>query len=89
MTKRQWRREATKDESGIGNGRQIKYMAQMQEMMFKNQPKSYPLLEALFKRAGMTYTLSAKQQETLKRMLEATAAKEAAKQEVESADEVK
>lgn len=76
MTKRLWRREA-KD----GNGRQIKYMAQMQEMMFKTQAKGYPLLDALFKRAGMTYVLTNKQQEALKNMIE--------KSKEESVDEVK
>lgn len=65
MTKRLWRREAKN-----GNGRHIKYMAQMQEMMFKTQPRTYPLLDKLFEHAGMTYVLSNKQQQTLKGMIE-------------------
>jgi len=60
-----WRKQAKN-----GNGRAIKRAAQMQEMIMQNSPKTYPLLDSLFKRAGMTYSLSKRQQETLQRMIE-------------------
>ena len=60
-----WRKLATK-----GNGRAIKHQMLMQEMMTKGAVRTYPLLEALFKRASMTYNLSAKQQEVLKKMID-------------------
>lgn len=71
-----WRRMAKKDEDGRRNGRQIKYHMWMEEQMFKKQARSYPLLDALFKRAGMSYVLSNAQKATLKRMIEEAQAKE-------------
>lgn len=53
-----------------GNGRKIKQMAQIQEMIFKKEPKGYPLLDALLKRSGMTFVLSKNQQAALKSMIE-------------------
>jgi hypothetical protein len=50
----------------------------MQEMMMKGTPRTTPLLEALFKRAGMTYNLSKKQQAVLKNMVDESKAKEEA-----------
>lgn len=66
-----WRKLAMK-----GNGRHIKQHMLMQEMMVRNAPRTYPLLDALFKRAGMSYALSQKQQETLKKMVEESNAAE-------------
>jgi len=53
MTKKLWRREAKKELSGRRTGRQIKYARQMEEAMFKNAVKIYPLLDALFKRSNV------------------------------------
>lgn len=52
---KQWRREAMKEgkKDGRRPGRSIKAGAQMQYMLFKGAPKTYPLLAALFARAGM------------------------------------
>lgn len=63
-----WRKLAMKN--GKGTGRAIKYRMWMEEQAFKSSARSYPLLDALFKRAGMTYALSNKQQETLRGMIE-------------------
>lgn len=52
------------------NGRQIAYQMRMSEVISKQMKRSYPLLDELFKRAGMTYVLSKKQQETLAGMIE-------------------
>lgn len=51
-----WRKEAMKEgkQNGARPGRRIKNAAQMQEMMFRRLPKSHPLLNALFKRAGIS-----------------------------------
>lgn len=68
-----WRKLASK-----GNGRSIKQTMMMQEMMMKGTPRTTPLLEALFKRAGMTYNLSKKQQAVLKNMVDESKAKEEA-----------
>lgn len=58
MTKRLWRKEAKKTvgEDGVvrRNGRQLKQMGLMQDYFFKNSPKTYPLLNALFDRVGLT-----------------------------------
>ena len=52
-----WRRLAKKtvDETGatVRDGRAIKRGYQMQEMFMKQLPKTYPLLDALFARAGV------------------------------------
>ena len=64
-----WRKLAKK-ENGVRNGRSIKHTMLMQELMMKNAVRTTPLLEALFKRAGMSYSLSKKQQEALKNMIE-------------------
>lgn len=63
-----WRKQSMT--AGKRSGRQIKRAAQMQEMIMQNSPKTYPLLDSLFKRAGMAYSLSKRQQETLQRMIE-------------------
>lgn len=52
------------------NGRSIKNQIQMSEYFTKRSKRSYPLLDALFKKAGIQYTLTAKQQEALKTMIE-------------------
>lgn len=67
-----WRKMATK-----GNGRSIKYSMAMQEAMMRGTARTYPLLEALFKRAGMSYSLSNRQQDVLKNMIDESKAKEA------------
>lgn len=77
-----WRKMAKKTD-GIGNGRKIKYQMQMEEMMFKNLPKKYPLLDALFERAGITYALSKQQQSVLARMIENTKVKQEKTNEAE------
>ena len=50
-----WRKlamvEGKKD--GKRPGRQIKQMFAMQEYLFKQQPRMNPLLESMFKRAGL------------------------------------
>ena len=71
-----WRKLAKKDESGKRNGRQIAYEFRMGEQMNKYTAKTYPLLEALYKRAGITYALTKKQQEILKQMAAEAAAQE-------------
>lgn len=53
-----WRKLAKKEyDPKVGgivrNGRQIKYMHQMQEYIFKQQPRVYPLLAQLFVHSGM------------------------------------
>lgn len=52
---KQWRREAMKEgkKDGRRPGRGIKAGAQMQAYIFKGMPKTYPLLAALFKNAGI------------------------------------
>lgn len=65
-----------KEEIYKRTGRQIRYEYFIGEQLSKNQPKTYPLLESLFKRAGMTYTLSKKQQEALKKMAAEAVAQE-------------
>lgn len=63
-----WRKQSMT--AGKRSGRQIKQAARMQEMMMAGSPKTYPLLEAMFKCAGVTYNLSKAQQVTLQRMIE-------------------
>ena len=63
-----WRKIAKKDEFGKRNGREIAYNLRMQEMMLKTSARTYPLLDALFKHAGVRWTLSKAQQEQLKVM---------------------
>lgn len=63
-----WRKLGRKQEDGTRTGRSIKYQMQMSEYFLKNSKKSYPLLDALFKHAGVTYALTAKQQEALQAM---------------------
>ena len=46
-----WRKMAMKE--GKGTGRQIKYMHQMQEAAFKNQPRIYPLLARVLIHSGI------------------------------------
>lgn len=70
-----WRKLAKKEyneQTGMveRNGRSIKHTMLMQELMMKNAPRTTPLIEALFKRAGMSYNLTNKQQEVLKKMIE-------------------
>ena len=66
-----WRKLAKKDpDTGRRNGRDIAYQLRMSDMMSKQSKKSYPLLEALFKKASMTYILTKKQQDALKTMIE-------------------
>jgi hypothetical protein len=65
-----WRRTAKKDENGKRTGREIKSMMQWSEAMGKTAKLSYPLLDALFTRAGVRYTLTAKQVEALKSIKE-------------------
>lgn len=77
-----WRKLAKKENAGTDfekrNGREIKHQIMMSEQMGKSQKKSYPLLEALFKKAEIRYALTKKQQEALIQL----AAEEAAKDEV-------
>lgn len=60
------------------NGRSIKHNMMMQELMMKNIARTTPLLEALFKRAGIQYSLTKKQQEVLQKMIEESKNKETA-----------
>lgn len=46
-----WRKLAMVN--GKRSGRQIKYMHQMQESIFKQQARTYPLLSQLFASAGI------------------------------------
>ena len=71
-----WRKLAKKNELGVSDGRQIKQQLQMSEMMTKQSKMTYPLLEVLFKKAGIEYALTKKQQEALKTMLAEQAAKD-------------
>lgn len=77
-----WRKLAKKEfneQTGMveRNGRSIKQTMVMQELMMKNAPRTTPLLEALFKRAGMSYSLSKKQQAALKKMIDESKKEEA------------
>lgn len=66
-----WRKLAKKDPvTGKRDGRDIAYQLRMSEIMGKTQPKTYPLLEALFKKMGLRYVLTAKQVEALKAIKE-------------------
>ena len=47
-----WRKQSMKE--GKGSGRGIKRANQMQELMFKSSVRTYPLMEAMFARAGIT-----------------------------------
>ena len=67
-----WRKLSKKQPDGSRPGRQIAHQMRMFEVLSKQSKKSYPLLDALFDRAGITYVLSRKQQETLKTMIEST-----------------
>jgi hypothetical protein len=71
MTKRAWRKEGKNH-----NGRGIKNFNMMMQAMSKKQPRTYPLLESLFDRAGVSYSLSKKQQDVLKKMVDETKSKE-------------
>lgn len=46
----------------VRNGRQIKYMYQMQENLFRQQPKVYPLLARILVHSGIA-TLAPQDQE--------------------------
>ena len=46
-----WRKMAMAE--GKGTGRKIKYMHQMQEAAFKNQPRIYPLLARVLVHSGI------------------------------------
>lgn len=50
-----WRKMAMKQgkKDGVGPGRRIKHMMQMEESFFKNSTKTYPLLMKMFVRAGI------------------------------------
>lgn len=84
-----WRKLSKKEKDGTRTGRSIKHQMQMAEMIGKQNKITYPLLDTLFERAGIRYTLSKKQQETLKKMAEEAAAQEASKQTEEKLDETK
>lgn len=65
-----WRKLAKKDPvSGTRNGRSIAYQLRMGETMGKTQAKTYPFLDALLKKAGISYVLTKKQQDQLKTMV--------------------
>lgn len=66
-----WRKLARKDpDTGKRDGREIAYQLRMSDMMSKQSKKTYPLLETLFNKAGMSYVLTKKQQDALKDMIE-------------------
>jgi predicted solute-binding protein len=67
-----WRKLSKKQPDGSRTGRQIAHQMRMFEALSKQSKKSYPLMDALFERAGFTYVLTRKQQETLKTMIEST-----------------
>ena len=76
-----WRKLAKKEPvTGKRNGREICYQLRMSEQMSKLSAKTTPLLESLFKRAGVTYTLTKKQQEQVKKMAEEAASQQAEKE---------
>lgn len=64
------------------NGRSIKQTMIMQELMTKNMARTTPLIDALFKRAGIQYSLSKKQQAVLKKMVEESKDQETANEAV-------
>lgn len=66
-----WRKQAKKDPvTGQRNGRQIRQQQYISEQMFKNLKLSYPLLDALIERSGITFVMSKKEQAMLKQMIE-------------------
>lgn len=56
-----WRKLAMKE--GKGTGRRIKSMYQMQEHLFKQQPKVYPLLARVLVHSGIATLAPATAQE--------------------------
>jgi len=54
------------------NGREIAYQLRMGEMVSKYQAKSYPLLDALIKKAGIKFVMSKKEEIKLQEMLKET-----------------
>ena len=69
-----WRKQAkkTKDKNGheiSRNGRQIRYESFIGESMLKLQPRTYPLLDALFERSGIKFVMSKKEEAKLAEMI--------------------
>jgi predicted transcriptional regulator len=77
-----WRKQAKKDPvTGKRNGRQIRYEGYISEQVLKYQPKSYPLLDALIQKSGITFVMSKKEQSKLEELI-ASANKETANETV-------
>lgn len=73
-----WRKLATKDPiTGQRNGREIAYRLRMSDQTSKFQTKTYPLLDALIKKAGIKFVMSKKEEAKLAEMI-ASANKETA-----------
>ena len=65
-----WRKQAKKDPvTGNRNGRQIRYQSFVSEQVLKYQPKSYPLLDALIEKSGITFVMSKKEQAKLEELI--------------------
>ena len=65
-----WRKQAKKDPvTGKRNGRQIRYQSFVSEQVLKMQPKSYPLLDALIEKSGITFVMSKKEQAKLEELI--------------------
>ena len=73
-----WRKQAKKNPvTGQRNGRQIRYQGFMSEQILKLQPRTYPLLDALFERSGIKFVMSKKEEAKLAEMI-ASVSKETA-----------
>lgn len=67
------RKEVREDGTVQRTGRLIKQSFQLQEYALRNAKKTTPLLDALFDRAGIKFTLTAKQIEAFNDMIAAAA----------------
>lgn len=54
------------------NGREIAYHLRMQEAYGKTQAKTYPLLDALIKKAGIKFVMTKKEEAKLQELLKET-----------------
>ena len=52
-----WRKLAKKETDGTRNGREIRYQLYIGEQIAKQNKRSYPLLDKLLERSGMTFVL--------------------------------
>ena len=77
-----WRKLAKKEPiTGKRDGRDIANQLRMNEAMAKYQVKSYPLLDALIKKAGIKFIMTKKEEAKLQEMI-ASANKETANETV-------